>query len=205
MKNILSILCFISTLYGCTASVPMKSHEIQKIKSLSIAPEIEVSETLYYYGDETRTWGMVAGGIGAALASQAPAERIRLLAIKNNIFIEDIVKNTLSHNLCRKINCSVTDKTTADAVLSIKIPVYGISLTGPFSNDYAPVLKIEAQIATSKEVIWKNDAYINPVFSSENLLRFSIYTIDSKPNILKEAWQSAVIVATQKLLSNIAP
>lgn len=203
MKRTACLATLLIVLSGCASSLSMKPSVAKQIDSLVVAPDIRVPQALYYQGRDSLAWTAVAGGVGAGIAGATIGEGIRLKAIEDEIFIEEIVSHALTDEVCTNIRCNVDKRPRTEATLFIEIPVYGLTIVNPFSKVYAGLLKVNARIEIADDVVWKDSVYVNPVYSEEGLYTFTKQDYEDNPLILRDAWTSAARVASQRLVQTI--
>lgn len=192
MKKVLIIvlLCMVF-LSGCASTEKVALNKDIRISSISVSENVIVPKDIYYVG-EGAAFGLIGG-----LANVSPAKAFQEFTIKNHIDIKKIVRNTFIKTLEQAGKYPYSENAKFQIDLTVK--VYGVSKKSMFSDDYLPVLLIQAKMTDgTKNTIWKNGYYIQPL--GNPIAPVSMKRINENPELLKKLWTDAAAAASKKII-----
>lgn len=193
-KALLLVLFHLIFLFGCTTTERLALDRNIDISSISVSENILIPEDIYYVGKGS-AFGLIGG-----LANMSPANALKKYAIENGIDIKEIVRNTFIDTLKEVNKYPYSENATHQINLEVK--VYGVSGKSLFSDDYFPVLLIQAEmIDETKNKIWKNGHYIQPL--GNPIAPVPMKKILEDPEVLKKLWSDAARVACQKIIGQL--
>lgn len=195
LKKIL--ILFLSIIFtGCT-HITMNKQEKQSIKKIYINPEISQPEIMTYY---TFDEDAILGPFNISF-NIARGDELKKLAEENNIDIKKIIYSEFKKKLIIKNNLKIAKSPVNNPILKINILIYGISIPKMLSNDFIPLLTVQANLMKNDKVIWQ-DSESAPIFGG-NLPRYKMQDILNRPKNLYVMWEQAADDVVNKLLADM--
>lgn len=195
MKKVLMVvLLFMVLISGCATTEKITLNKDIRISSISVSENVPVPKDIYYVG-EGAAFGLIGG-----LANISPAEAFQEFTVKNGIDIKEIVRNTFIQTFKEADKYPYSEN--AKFQINLKVKVYGVSKKSMFSDEYLPVLLIQAEMADeTKNTIWKNGHYIQPL--GNPIAPVSMKRIKEDPEVLRKLWRDAAEAASEKIVEQL--
>lgn len=229
MKGIL-LLCMVALFSGCASTRSMSPHDRLAINTLYVNNNVTLPEKMLYW-DRTSSMAVgIAAGLGAAagggksayrqgaytgtgvavgfavgeLLAQGPSQTIVQRMKESGISVGDIVRHELMAAMRANAKMDMAESPeSADAVMTVKVNVYGFNQTQGFSSLLYPTLNVSVSIAdhTGREV-WKQHDFITPL-NKRNTVAHTFEEYVGNPALLKEAFTEASKVVAEWLVEKI--
>jgi hypothetical protein len=193
-KALVLVLLLNMVIFGCATTQKIALNKDIRISSISVSENVIVPKDIYYVG-RGAAFGLIGG-----IANISPAKAFQEYTVKNGIDIKDIVRNTFIETFKETSKYSYSEN--AKHQINLEVKVYGVSKKSMFSDEYEPVLLIQAEmIDEAEKIIWKNGHYIQPL--GNPIAPFPMEKIKEDPEILKKLWRDAARAASIKILEQL--
>lgn len=154
-------------LTGCASNQAMSDADRAAVQSVYISPDVKKVDKPFYYGP-TAAIGSLFGVVGALATMDKTADeatQLKEFAEKNNILIENIVREELSSAIRASGKLPLSDSAAgASATITINIKQYGFSLPNGFSRQLVPILFVQCTMTDkSGKVIGLGGDAIRPL------------------------------------------
>lgn len=190
------ILIFILLLGGCASKLSLSPADKEHIKTIAIAKSVHVPDEMWYTGPEA-TFGVV--GLLVEKSTTKMEDKIKALAKENDIYIDQIVYQTISGYMSSLNGYTVVEEgeQAADATMTIDIDLYGLALAHGFSSKLNPMLRLTMRLNDrSGKVISKSVGY----YSGGSVTPVTLESIKADPKELGRVWQDAANFVVSKTL-----
>lgn len=193
-KVLIVVLFFIVLISGCATTEKISLNKDIRISNISVSENIIVPKDIYYVG------GGAAFGLIGGLANISPAKAFQEFTVKNGIDIKEIVRNTFIKKLEEAGKYQYSEN--AKFQINLEVKVYGVSKKSMFSDEYLPVLLIQAKMVDeTKNTIWKNGYYIQPL--GNPIAPVPMKKIKEDPEVMGKLWRDAAEAASKKIIEQL--
>ena len=210
----MKLLIFVSSatvlISGCASNVAFDRTKYSTIKAVTISEQIVTPTEGIHYNSQTTmlTAGLLGGGLAADVIASAVSvpdkDRIAIAMIKNDIRVEQILRNQFAQELEKAGLFTISPTGRADAEFRLSIIRYGLSAI-PWKRDLRPVVGVRGQLVTSDgSVLW---SMTRPTYNHTDpdvparLFEDYINNIE----LLRAGYTTACQIVARDLVNNLKP
>lgn len=198
-----SLLRALILLTGCAATSlkPLSQQNRQSIKTVAIDDNVKVPPEVYYVGPGLG-YLMLTGIVGNAIAAgqnSQESKKLKAFAENNNIHIDQIVKDNMVKEIKENTSLKIVPKESADAVMSIEIEKYGLSIPAGYATSVEPIMVVNAKLVKDNQIVWRDGYYVSPT----NMPKHKIDEIEKNPALLAQLWNMAAERAAQHIIRTL--
>jgi len=202
--NLLLIIGSLLIFNGCASTQYLTAKDRADTRSVFL-DNVYVADHIYYMGVSTvppeSEDGVENKNQPKGMTVHQQQEFIEKMQQEKGIDVRKMVANEFKQQL-DKNKLFAVGKKNSDAVLSIEVPMYGLSIKNGFSVMLRPVLKVVGTLKRPDgRMIWSSSAFINVMGSDTPEFEFD--QIKENSDNLRQLYKKATEIAVQRLIETL--
>ena len=183
-RSIVGVVLISVLVSACATRTPISMADKQAINTISIDNNIIFENQAYYLGQGMSLFGML-GAVPAIMEGK----NIAKYAVNNHVYVNQIVRDQFIRQLSTT-KYKLADKDKADAIMHIKIDLYGVICVHNLSSRMSPIMAIDAKLINKNgKLIWQSHDSVSGLTS--NMPRHTTKEIKTDPKNLYDLWNAA--------------